>query len=228
MDLNRYSVIEKGLKREMLLLKGTGCRWRKCTFCDYYLDYDSSPFLFNKGILDKVSGVYGALDIINSGSCFEYDDETLNYIRSIVEKKNIKVLWLECHYMYKDRLKEMASFFPCSVKFRCGVETFNPALRSLWNKGIAESVTAEDIARYFNGVCLLCGIKGQSKSDIISDIETAEKYFEYYSVNLFCKNSRSVEIDEDLRRFVINEVPNLIKASNKAELLINNTDLGVG
>ena len=35
-ELIRYSEITKGMKREFLLLQGTGCRWRKCTFCDYY------------------------------------------------------------------------------------------------------------------------------------------------------------------------------------------------
>ena len=37
-------------------------------------------------------------------------------------------------------------FYPIKVKFRIGAETFDPKIRTSFNKGIDESVTAKDIA----------------------------------------------------------------------------------
>lgn len=227
--MHRYSIIEKGLSREFLLLQGKGCKWKKCTFCDYHTDTSEDPYAINREILSMVSGKYGVLDIINSGSCFELDEKTISLIQEVVREKGIHTLWFEAHWMYRSRLKEFASLFPQTcVKFRVGVESFNGALRNKWNKGIGENVSAEEIASYFNGCCLLVGLRGETREDIKRDIELAEKYFEYYSVNLFCPNSTAEELDEELALFVKKEIaPALIK-SEKAEVLIENTDLGVG
>lgn len=227
--MHRYSIIEKGLCREFLLLQGKGCRWKKCTFCDYHADTSEDPYAINSKILSMVSGKYGVLDIINSGSCFELDEKTISLIQDVVRKKDIHTLWFEAHWMYRSRLKEFASLFPqACVKFRVGVESFNGALRNKWNKGIEESVSAEEIASYFNGCCLLVGLKGETREDIKRDIELAEKYFEYYSVNLFCPNSTAEELDEELALFVKKEIAPALLKSEKAEVLIENTDLGVG
>lgn len=227
--MHRYSIIEKGLSREFLLLQGKGCKWKKCTFCDYHKDTSEDPYAINREILSMVSGKYGVLDIINSGSCFELDEKTISLIQDVVRKKDIHTLWFEAHWMYRSRLKEFASLFPqACVKFRVGVESFNGALRNKWNKGIEESVSAEEIASYFNGCCLLVGLKGETREDIKRDIELAEKYFEYYSVNLFCPNSTAEELDEELALFVKKEIAPALLKSEKAEVLIENTDLGVG
>lgn len=227
-DLTRYSKVEKGMKREFLLLRGMGCRWAKCTFCDYHQDRSDNPFPLNKEVLDRVTGEFGVLDIIDSGSCFELDGETLEHIRKTVVEKNIHTLWFETHYMYRPRLGEFASLFPCNVKFRTGIETFNPALRTSWNKGIPEDVDAVSLSRDFQGICLLVGVRGQTEQDILDDLEKAEKYFEYYSVNLFCPNTTKTERDDKLAIFVRTTVKKMLENRPKAELLIENTDLGVG
>ena len=225
----RYSLIEKGMKREFLLLQGTGCRWRKCTFCDYHTDVSEDPYAVNKDVLSLVSGRYGVLDIINSGSCIEFDKNTIALIQKTAAKKNIRTLWFEAHWMYRKHLKDFASLFPgVDVKFRVGVESFNGKLRKRWKKGIPESVGAEEIASYFNGCCLLVGVKGETKQDILDDIFLADKYFEYFSVNLFCPNSTREETDEELSYFVKTEIRKKLESNSKAELLIENTDLGVG
>ena len=225
----RYSLIEEGFKREFLLLQGTGCKWRRCTFCDYHSDFSSTPFEVNKAVLEKVSGKYGILDIINSGSCFELDSATLSLIRKKANEKGIHTIWFETHWMYRNQLDRMRSLFPgIRLKFRVGVESFNGKLRKTWDKGIDESVTPKEIASYFDGCCLLVGVKGETREDILSDIELANKYFEYFSVNLFCPNSTRVEVDDDLALFVKSEVRKMLEGNTKAELLIENTDLGVG
>ena len=145
--MDRYSLIHTKMPREFVLLQGTGCRWKKCTFCDYHEDASENPFLVNKAVLQQVTGQYGVLDIINSGSAMELDEETIQLIQEIVQEKQIHTLWFEAHYMYRKKLADFAQrFAPAQVKFRCGVETFDTALRDRWKKGVPSSVTPEDIA----------------------------------------------------------------------------------
>lgn len=227
--MNRYSLIDTKMPREFVLLQGRGCRWRKCTFCDYHLDSSINPFETNREVLQRVTGKYGVLDIINSGSAMELDNQTIELIKQIVKEKNIETLWFEAHYMYRHGLAAFASqFAPAKVKFRCGIESFDPKLRNSWNKGIAEDVTPEDVARYFSGVCLLCCTEGDSRERIIDDIAIAQRHFEYFSINLFCNNGTSVRRDEALAKWFVEEVYPQIKDTEGIEVLIENTDLNVG
>lgn len=227
--MNRYSLIDTKIPREFVLLQGRGCRWRKCTFCDYHLDSSINPFETNREVLQRVTGKYGVLDIINSGSAIELDNQTIELIKQIVKEKNIETLWFEAHYMYRHGLAAFASqFAPAKVKFRCGIESFDPKLRNSWNKGIAEDVTPENVARYFSGVCLLCCTEGDSRERIIDDIAIAQRHFEYFSINLFCNNGTSVRRDEALATWFVEEVYPQIKDTEGIEILIENTDLNVG
>ena len=227
--MQRYSLITEKFPREFLLLQGTGCRWKKCTFCDYYDDASDSPFETNRKVLEQVTGEYGVLDIINSGSAMELDDETIELIKEVVVAKGIKTIWFEAHYMYRNRLGEFAKqFAPATVKFRCGVESFDASLRSSWTKGIPASVTAADVAKYFKGVCLLCCTMGDSKERIMSDIATAKEHFEYFSVNLFCNNTTPVKRDEELAAWFVKELYPTLKTDRQIEVLVENSDLGVG
>ncbi len=227
-DLERYSVIETGFRREFILLQGTGCRWRKCTFCDYYLDTSPDPYAVNAPVLEEVTGRYGVLDVINSGSAMEFDDRTIALIAETVRKRNIEDLWFETHWMYRSELEAFSAHFPCRVHYRIGVESFNPDLRIRWKKGIGRDVTPEMIRKYFEGVCLLAGMEGQTEEDIMESVEIAERLFDYYSVNLFCPNSSAEKRNEELCRIFTAELAPIIRRSSKAEVLIENTDLGVG
>ena len=227
--MQRYSLITEKFPREFLLLQGTGCRWAKCTFCDYHSDRSDSPFETNRKVLEQVTGEYGVIDIINSGSAMELDGETLRMIKDVVMSKGIKTIWFEAHYMYRHRLEEFAKqFAPAIVKFRCGIESFNATLRSNWAKGIPANVTASDVARFFKGVCLLCCTAGDSRERIIEDIATAKKHFEYFSVNLFCNNSTTVKRDEELASWFVKELYPVLKDDSQVEVLVENIDLGVG
>ena len=227
--MERYALIHTVLPREFVLLQGMGCRWKRCIFCDYHGDVSSEPFAVNKEVLAQVQGVYGVLDVINSGSAMEMDTQTLEMIKEVVKEKKIHTLWFEAHYMYKNQLMKFAEQFDgVEVKFRCGVESFDGKLRQRWKKGMAVSVTAEDVAKYFQGVCLLCCTEGDNKSRILSDIALAEQYFEYASVNIFCENTTAVKRDDELARWFVRNVYPTLKQSKKIEILINNTDLGVG
>ena len=227
--MDRYALIHTKMPREFVLLQGTGCRWKKCTFCDYHDDVSEHPFTINEPVLRQVTGQYGVLDVINSGSALELDEETIALIKEVVKEKQIHTLWFEAHYMYRKKLASFAEqFAPVQVKFRCGVETFDAGLRDAWKKGVPSSVTPEDVAKYFQGVCLLCCTQGESKEHIMKDIEIAKTHFEYFSVNVFCNNSTSVKQDKDLAQWFTKEVYPRIKDEEGIEVLMENTDLGVG
>ena len=227
--MDRYALIHTKMPREFVLLQGTGCRWKKCTFCDYHDDVSEHPFKINEPVLRQVTGQYGVLDVINSGSALELDEETIALIKEVVKEKQIHTLWFEAHYMYRKKLADFArQFAPVQVKFRCGVETFDVALRDAWKKGIPSSVTPEDVAKYFHGVCLLCCTQGESKEHIIKDIEIAQTHFEYFSVNVFCNNSTLVKQEKELAQWFVKEVYPRIKDEEGIEVLMENTDLGVG
>ena len=259
-SMNRYSKILDKMPREFVLLQGTGCKWQQCTFCDYHTDVSDDPFEVNRQVLEQVTGEYGVLDVINSGSAFELDDRTIDLLQRIIVEKNIHTLWCEMHWMYRNRLQQFAdritssfvkeslndnesSFLILSpkaqrpsvlhssfltIKYRCGIETFNPQLRQQWRKGVPLTVTPEDVAQYFQGICLLCCVEGQTKDTILKDIELAQQHFEYFSVNLFCNNTTAVRRDESLVKWFIQEVYPTIKDNPKIEILIENSDLGVG
>ena len=225
----RYAQIDKKFPREFVLLQGTGCRWGRCTFCDYHSDTSTTPYTINREVLSQVSGKHGVLDVINSGSGIELDHDTISLLQQIVVEKGIKTIWLEMHYMYRHKLQEFArQFAPAQVKFRCGIESFDGALRQQWNKGIPLDVTAEDVAKYFDGVCLLCCTIGDSTQRIVNDIATARRHFEYTSVNVFNNNSTAVKQDVELARWFRNEIYPMLVDDERIEVLIENTDLGVG
>ena len=230
MDIqSRYSLITRKFPREFLLLQGTGCIWRRCRFCDYYDDVSPDPHAVNAQVLKRVTGQFGTLDVINSGSAPEMDEATLRDIAAVIRAKNIHTLWLESHWLYHDKLAEFArQFAPATVKFRCGVETFNPNLRKWLDKGIPESVGAEKFARYFRGVCLLVGFVGEDRRTILEDIRIAHENFEYYNVNLFCENRTEMRRDPALAEWLVREVVPSLQEDPKAEVLVDNTDLGVG
>ena len=126
-------------------------------------------------------------------------------------------------------MKNFAKRFPgVNVKFRTGIETFDPMLRNFWNKGIPSHVLPEDVAKYFKSVCILVGTENQTFDTVISDIEIAKKFFERFMVNVFVPNSTSVKPNPELIKRFINEIYPKIKDDPKIEISLNITDLGVG
>ena len=69
----RYSKIIGKNQREICLLRGFPCAWGKCAFCDYIEDNgkdEQAMVSLNHQVLQKVTGEFGVLEVINSGSCF--------------------------------------------------------------------------------------------------------------------------------------------------------------
>ncbi|MDE5654825.1 MAG: radical SAM protein [Clostridia bacterium] len=230
--MQRYSVIDNKRKREIVLLRGSGCVYKKCKFCDYYLDSckdEALNFALNKEVLDKVSGIYGDLEVINSGSVFELDKATLDYIKKICNERGIKTLHFEAHWLYRNRINELREQFKeFDVKMKLGLETFDYRLREdILCKGIAES-NPQVISRGFDEVNLLLGLSGQSKEIMEMDIRLALENFERVCVNIMCDNSTDVKPNKKvIGEFMQFIYPKYID-NDRVDILINNTDFGVG
>mgnify|MGYP003189992990 len=122
--MERYSRITDKNKREIVLLRAFPCVWGKCTFCDYIEDNgrdEAEMVRENREALREITGEFGVLEVINSGSCFELPKETLEDIRTVVRLKNIKRLIFESHWIYRKRLQEMRDYFGIPVTYKMGV-----------------------------------------------------------------------------------------------------------
>ncbi|MGL5416533.1 MAG: radical SAM protein [Clostridium sp.] len=228
--MQRYSKISGKNPREMVMLKGFPCKWGRCTFCDYIEDNSKNEeeiVKFNKEVLKNVTGEYKVLDVINSGSIFEVPDESLKDIKEIILEKGIEKLFVECHWIYKNRLQEMRDFFGIEIIFRCGIETFDNDFRmNFFNKG-ANFKDYTEVNKYFDSICLLVGVKGQTKEMIKRDVEIVEKYFKLGCINVYVENTTNLKRDEELVKW-FEENYRYLENNPKIEVLFHNTDLGVG
>lgn len=228
----RYNEIDFKNKREIVLLKGYPCKYGKCSFCNYIEDNSTNESEIEKinfETLKEVTGKYGALEVINSGSVFELPNSTLEKIREVAHEKNIKLLYFEIYYGYKKRLKEIREFFKgIDIRFRMGMETFDNGFRiDHYNKNF--SITekeCEELGKDLFSVCILICVKGQTKEMIDKDIELGLKYFKSITINIFINNGTVVERDEELVKWFVNKYKHL-QADPRVELLIDNKDLGV-
>lgn len=232
--LTRYSEITEKNKREILLLRGSGCKWRRCTFCDYHLDFSpdtDSNYVLNRAELEKVTGKYGKLEVINSGSFVDLDDKTFRLILDTCVEKKITEIHFECHWMHRDAvaaLREAFSKSGINTKIKIGVETFDYAYReNILHKGIDETEPSK-IAAYFDEVCLLFGLDGQSEESMRYDIETGLSNFERVCINIMVENSTKIKPNQSVINTFIQKLYPLYIANERVDILIENTDFGVG
>lgn len=234
MEMERYSVIEDKNPREIVLLRGTGCKWGRCAFCDYHLDRDPDPaanFELNRAVLARVTGVHRHLEVINSGSFVDLDPDTLDEIARVCAQKQIKTLHFECHFIHRHEvpaLRERFAALGVTVKVKTGVETFDRALReTVLHKGIGTDDPA-DIARYFDECCLLFGLSGQTEASMRHDIETALAHFERVCVNIMAENSTPVKPDPAVIACFRERIYPQYAKDPRIDILLHNTDFGVG
>lgn len=84
------------------------------------------------------------------------------------------------------------------------------------------------MAKYFDEINLLQGITGQTAESMINDIETGLKYFKRICVNIMIENGMPVKPDEKVIKEFLNEVYPKYKNNKRVDILLNNTDFGVG
>lgn len=142
--------------------------------------------------------------------------------------KGIKEIFFEAYYNYRTRLDEIRDFFDgIEVSFKCGIESFDDDFRNGYlNKNISFK-DAKEVASYFDNICLLVGIKGQTKEMIDRDMKLLQENFKRGCINIYVENTTPVKRDQAIvdyfrdKYFYMDDMENI-------EILWNNTDFGVG
>lgn len=228
----RYGIIREKDPREIVLLRGKGCFYKKCTFCDYHLDAcsdDDANVALNRDVLKQVTGEYGNLEVINSGSFHELGEKTLLLIRETVREKGIRVVHFEAHYLVRNKIAALREFFPgVEVRLRVGLESFNEDLREGYLKKGMPGVTPEEVARYFQEANFMVGLKGQTLEMMKKDVELGLRYFRRITLNVMCDNTTPVKPDQGVIDVFMREIYPKYKDDVRVDILIHNTDFTVG
>ena len=206
----RYAMITEKNPREIVMLRGSGCKWRRCRFCDYHLDYskdEAANFALNSTQLQKVTGKYHCLEVINSGSFVDLDEQTLSLIEHICLEKDITQVHFECHWMHREAVADFRKRFADK-----GITTEDPA----------------KIAQYFDEACLLFGLTGQTTASMKRDVETALTYFQRVCINIMTPNGSSLQPDDTVISLFARELYPLYAENPRIDILMENTDFGVG
>ena len=95
-------------------------------------------------------------------------------------------------------------------------------------KADISDATKYALSESFDEANFLFGIKGQTVESVKKDIELGLKYFERICINIMCENSTSVKPDKELISAFIKEIYPIYKDNDRTDILINNTDFGVG
>lgn len=230
----RYSIITEKNPREILMLRGSGCKWRRCTFCDYHLDFskdEAANYRLNFSVLQRVTGIYQKLEVINSGSFCDLDRQTMEAIRRTCTEKDIREVHFETHWMHRREIAALRdSFRPLGIdiKLKIGVETFDENFReSVFCKGMSDA-SPEDIAAYCDEVCLLFGITGQTAASMARDLEMGLQYFERVCVNIMVPNSARIKPDAAVIKVFMDTLHEKYRDNPRVDILLDNTDFGVG
>ena len=228
----RYGIIKEKDPREIVLLRGKGCFYKKCAFCDYHLDAcpdDDANVVLNREVLKQVTGVYGNLEVINSGSFHELGERSLALVRETAREKGIRVLHFEAHYLVRDKIAELREFFSgTEVRMRVGLESFDEELREGYLKKGLPGVSPEEVAGYFQEANFLVGVKGQTVDSMRRDVELGLKYFKRITLNVMCDNTTSVKPDGEVIAKFMEEIYPKYVLDDRVDILVHNTDFTVG
>lgn len=226
----RYSRITKKHPREICLLRSFPCAWGKCSFCDYIEDNgrdETAMASLNRQILGQVTGELGALEVINSGSCFELPEQTFEDILKVIEEKRIQEIFFESHWMYRRRTAGLRERVKVPAVLKIGVETFDYNFRqNVLNKN-ADFKEPQQVAEYFDSPCIMVGIQGQTKEMIDYDISCLKRYFRMGTINVYNDNTTRIRRDPELVRWFMKEYE-WIFGDPAVEVLCEITDFGVG
>ena len=162
-SMERYSEITEKIKREIVLLKARPCIWSQCRFCDYIEDNSTclqEMIEINDEVLNKVTGKYGVLEVIDSASIFELPQQSLDRIKEIIHTKHIHTLFVESHWLYHKRIQEIRDFFGIKVIVKIGVESFDNEFRNTFLNKNACFESVDELKKYFDSPCLMVGIQG--------------------------------------------------------------------
>lgn len=231
----RYSFIAEKNPREMVLLRGSGCRWRRCRFCNYHLDFSrdqAANDALNAEVLAEVCGRTQILEVINSGSFRDLSEATLERIISVCQEKGITELHVECHWQDRSAIAPFrAQLVAAGIRLvvKGGVETFDGAFREeIFDKGIPAETTPEELAAVFDECCLLFGVEGETLAQMERDVATGLAHFKRICINIMVDNGTPVKRDDAVVKLFMEHIYPKVRDDARVDVLLNNTDLGVG
>jgi len=229
--MQRYAVITRKIPREIVLLKGLPCAWGRCTFCHYVEDNTRSLDEIQRvadEVLAKVSGRFGRLEVINSGSILELPLAVREQIRDLLVRRGIEEFICEASWPYRRRFDEIRAFFATPTRIKVGIETFDARLRNeVLNKNV-HFASIDEVRQATESICLLVGFRGQTRSSVRRDIQILLDRFAYGCVNVFTPAARTGHLlDESIRRWFAREF-RWLDDHPTIEVLFRNTDFGVG
>ena len=180
----------------------------------------------NLEVLKNVTGEFGVLEVIDSASVFDLTEATLREIKRVVEEKNIRHLFFEAHWIYRNKLDEMRDFFKVPITFKTGIETFDNDFREKVLKKGADFKDYREVKKYFDSPCIMVGIKGQTREMIDRDMEII-KEFSHATVNIFMNNLTEIKRDDELVKWFV-EKYSYLEEDPHIDILFEITDFGVG
>ena len=231
MGLVRYARYRGHNPREVVLLKGRPCIWSRCAFCDYTDDNTTDDECIETvadECLARVTGEFGRLQVVNSGSIQELPRSVWERIRDVIAEKGISQFFTESYWAYRKHYALARTFFNVDTHLFLGVETFDDQLRNgVLNKSMHWS-GPDEVAALTDSICLMIGFKGQTPATIRRDIDILRSKFKYGIINLFTENRRSQGLmDTEIKDWFRDEFRDLADEPN-IDVLWKNTDLGVG
>jgi hypothetical protein len=159
------------------------------------------------------------------------DERTILGIEELCQQNDIKDLHIECHWMHRKEIQDYRKRFEdCGIRvhIKSGVETFDIGFReTVLMKGFGNASPTE-IAGYFQDVCLLQGVEGQTIESIQQDIETGLTFFDRVCINIMVENGMPVKPDYALIEEFKNVLYPLYIHNERVDILMENTEFGVG
>lgn len=230
-ELVRYALYTGNLPREVVLLKGLPCVWSRCTFCDYIDDNTTDEGAIQRvadTVLAKVTGEFGRLQVINSGSIQELPLAVREQIRDLLAARGIREFWTESYWSYRKDYAATRAFFGVPTYLFLGVETFDDDLRNRVLNKAMHWQSPDEVAAATDAICLMIGFRGQTPDLIRRDIDLLLTNFKYGFINMFSENRLSAGLmDEGIKDWFRTEYGWLEKEPNLT-VLWENTGLGVG
>ena len=145
---------------------------------------------------------------------------------------HIRQLHVECHWNDRAAIapfRQKLSASGISLKVKGGVETFDGEFRErIFDKGIPVETSAAELSKYFNECCLLFGVEGETLSQMQQDVDTGLAYFERICINIMIDNGTAVKRSEDVVKLFMTHIYPKVKDNPRVDVLLNNTDFGVG
>ncbi len=231
MSLVRYGKYTVKRPREVVLLRGLPCVWSRCSFCDYIDDNTTDVDEIRRvadAELAKVTGEFGRLTVINSGSIQELPLPIRERVRELIRAKGIREFYTESYWSYRKDYEATRRFFGVETHLFLGVETFDDGVRNgVLNKAMHWS-GPDEVAAVTDSINLMVGVRGQTREMVRRDVDIMLSKFRYGIVNLFSTNSKSEGLmDEAIKAWFLDEFA-WLRGEERVDLLEEPTGFGVG